>query len=601
MSVARIVKVGSPYNAVDLFEIDTEQSADVMYMAHWDYAPTKLERYSNTSWAFVTLTFGPTTAAPSSVVAVAHNPNQDNGNNGASYFPEHQRYFVTTVNDDIGQESRASTAHGDAQNDLTLKRNYNSLSWSAVDGATRYRVYKSVETGSVGYIGTTTYQTFTDDNIQEDQTQAPPNGFNPFSGAGNYPSTVAFFEQRLMWGRTRNVPNGIWGSKSSDFENMDYARPVVANDSLAFKVVGAKANAVNQLVSLNDLLALTSDNVFKITGAADQGYLRPDQIVVRRQAGRGFSRLNPVVIDDVVFGQTAVGNEVRSIGYTFESDGYKTDDVTIFSPHLFKGFDILWWAYAEHPDSLLWVGRSDGALLCFTWQAEQKVWGWTICQTDGFPESGTVIEENGESRLYMVVRRVIGGVTKRFIERMASATFDDTNFCFLDAAITAALDQGDTIVTGLAALEGAMVTAIVGGNIIGGLVVTDAQVTLPYAAPADNYIVTVGLPYDTLVETLPLSAAVEGTNSAKRQMVGQAVVRVLNSRGISAGPDDAHLFPLKPRSTEAYGSPNMLLSGDYEVDMAPVTSGQSSIVVTSSPGVPFELLGVLLDPIVAGS
>ncbi|MGG2305196.1 hypothetical protein ACE4Z6_27615, partial [Salmonella enterica] len=60
MGAARIYKVGSPYNGVDLAELDFEQTADTMYLAHLSHPPTKLIRAGNTDWAFRTVVFAPT-------------------------------------------------------------------------------------------------------------------------------------------------------------------------------------------------------------------------------------------------------------------------------------------------------------------------------------------------------------------------------------------------------------------------------------------------------------------------------------------------------------------------------------------------------------
>ncbi len=40
----------TPYLTADLFELKTEQSADVLYITHPDYEPRKLSRYGNTAW-----------------------------------------------------------------------------------------------------------------------------------------------------------------------------------------------------------------------------------------------------------------------------------------------------------------------------------------------------------------------------------------------------------------------------------------------------------------------------------------------------------------------------------------------------------------------
>ncbi|MDB5707856.1 MAG: hypothetical protein JWN66_4972, partial [Sphingomonas bacterium] len=60
------------------------------------------------------------------------------------------------------------------------------------------------------------------------------------------------------------------------------------------------------------------------------GYISATDFVVRRQNGRGASRLSPLVIDSVCFYQTSVGNGVRTLGYQFETDSIHSNDVTIF-------------------------------------------------------------------------------------------------------------------------------------------------------------------------------------------------------------------------------------------------------------------------------
>lgn len=664
MSVARLYRVGSPFNGAELAEVDYEQSANVMYLAHLNHAPTKLTRAGHTDWTFASVTFGPTLPAPTGLSVGVFNPNDDGKNDHNGYFPQDASYVVTAVDDVSGQESRASASVVAYQNDLTLKRNHNDLTWSAVPGATRYRVYKADNTQELGYIGNTTTTSFVDDNIGPDYADGPPVGDNPFddfpavvtgsiadtlltvtavtsgvlavgktlTGAGiadntvivampaestggtgtytiapaqtvssttigardkrNYPSTVTFFEQRLLWGRTTNHPNAIWGSRSGMFENMDVSRPIKASDALTFALVAGRVNAVNQLVSVNNLLALTSDNIFKIEGGQN-GYISATDFVVRRQNGRGASRLSPLVVDSVCFYQTGIGNGVRTLGYQFQTDSIDSNDVTIFSPHLFRGFDIVSWAYAQEPRSLIWAARSDGKLLCFTWEQEQGVWGWTICETDGAVESVCVISEGSEDRLYLTVRR--GG--KLLIERMASARWASVeDSCFLDSAVTYAFDTPATVLRNLDHLEGKTVSALADGNVVSGLVVSGGVVTLPYAVSK----ATCGLPYSATIETLPLAVQGQaGWTVAKPQTQAKAVLRMIDSRGVKAGPDVANLEPLRARVGEAPGAPNALKTGLFETWLRPKINDGAHVVVRSDDPLPMTITGVYLDPSIA--
>jgi hypothetical protein len=601
VSASRIYRASSPYFGSELGDVDWEQSADTMYLAHLNHAPTKLTRAGHTDWSFSTITFAPTVATPASVAATATTPNTDSANSGAAYFPQVSRYVVTAMDDDTGRESRPS-AIASATNSLNLARNYNTITWAAVTGAERYRVYKSIVTGDFGYIGTTDQLSFTDDNIGPDLSDGPPQSYNPFPTSNDYPSTVTFFQQRLGWARSNNHPNAMWFSRPGEYENMDISRPLKASDSLTFALVAGKVNAVNQLVPMNELLALTSDSVFAVSGG-QQGYLSPTNIVTQRQTGRGSSRLNPLVVDNVSFYQVGVGCAIRTLGYEFSIDGYNSNDVTIFSPHLFRGYTIVSWAYSAEPLSVIWAVRSDGILLAFTWQQEQQVWGWTLCETDGKVESVCTISEGGEDRLYLTVRRTINGVSRLFIERMAASRWEDVaQTCFMDAAVTYQFATPQTVLRNLDHLEGKDVVALADGAVVTGLTVAGGIVTLDDPA---SYV-TVGLPFTSTIETLPLATQTQaGWTLAKPQQVNKVSLRVKDSRGILAGPSDDKLVEMKPRSNEPFGSPPKLQTGVVEAIMPPmIRSGDRgdagvTITVQSPHPLPLTLTAVLYDPAVS--
>lgn len=599
MGVSRVYKVGSPYNGVELSEIDYEQTADTLYLAHLNHAPTKLVRAGNINWTFQTVTFAPAIAAPASCSVTATVANTDSANSGANYFPETANYCVTAVNDATTEESRASPT-ASAFNDLSLKRNYNRLSWPAVAGATRYNVYKAENTQFFGYIGTTTSLSFTDDNIGPAYNQAPPLANNPFSGAGNYPSTVTLFQQRSIWGRTGNIPHGIWASRSARIENMDYSTPLRATDAMSFAIMAGRVNSVNQLTSTTTLLALTSDSVFDIEGISGGPLDGTTPPMIQRQVGRGSSRLSPLVVDNVVFYAPSSGTSVRSLGYDFAINGLRANDVTIFSPHFFQGHAIVSWCYSQEPRSIIWAARDDGALLCFTWEQEQNVWGWTLCQTDGKVLSVCSITESGEDRVYLIVERVIAGQTRRFVERMASHNWDSVNdCCFLDCAVSASFSTLQSTFTGLWHLEGRTdVAGLVDGKVVTGLTVTNGTVTLPSAIGTAS-TVSFGIPYSVDVETLPLRVSMqgEGSNIGRVQNPGTAVIEFADSLSVSAGIGPNSLFAVKPHPDDAAGA---LLNGNYTVAMDNKVRHETTVWIHQSDPLPLTILGIAIDPVIGG-
>lgn len=594
MPVHRIFVAPSPFNAAETFEADSEQTADVIYFAHQNHAPVKLVRSAHDQWAFQTVTFQPLIASPEDLSATATTDNTDSANGGNAYFPQPASYIVTAYNEETGQESRPSIADT-ATNDLTLKRNYNTLTWSPVAGATFYRLYKAENGSTYGHIGITEATSFRDDNIGPDLSDGPPVGENPFSGARAYPSSITFHEQRSVWGGTLDRPNGVWASRSADYENMDFSRPARADDAFSIGLVANKVNSVNQLVSHKEgLLALTSNNIFSIRGANEDYIAASPPPRIRPEVSRGCSRLNPLQVDGVIFYETAKRASVRTIGYRLEDDGIATDDISIFSNHLFDGRRIVDWAYLEKPASIILAVLDDGTVACLTWEREQQIVGWTLWSTDGLVESVCAVTEQGEDRAYFVVSRTIGGESRRFVERLASELWrDQADACYLDCARTFVNEEPVLIVDHLDHLEGRTVTALVDGSVIRGLVVAGGSVTLP----TPGLKVTIGLPFTAEVTTLPLAIqSGNGWTIARRQKAAKAVVRTIGTRGILAGPNASNMFPVKEREAEAYGEPTSLTNGDYHVQLAGTSQRETVITVRSEDPLPMHITAIMLEP-----
>jgi hypothetical protein len=143
---ARVVTIETPYQEADLFDIHYAQSADVVTLTHPGYATRELSRLSAVSWALSEVSFTPPAAVPTSVtatptVAVSTNLTQ-------------AKYVVTAVADD-GVTETLPSATATATNNLTLAGNFNTITWDAVNGYSRYNVYK-LRGGVYGYVGQVT-------------------------------------------------------------------------------------------------------------------------------------------------------------------------------------------------------------------------------------------------------------------------------------------------------------------------------------------------------------------------------------------------------------------------------------------------------------
>lgn len=590
MSVARIHKIYTPYNGVELSAVGYEQTNDVMYTVHVDKPVKRLSFMGYNDWPWTDVTFGPTISPPTATTVTPVGSTSDPG-----YTPTLYSYGVTAISDTLGQESRVSNIVS-ATNDLTLDGHYNHVYWDALPGASRYVVYKEVN-GVYGYIGGTEGLSLIDRNIIADLSNTPPRAQNPFAAAGDYPSTVTFHDQRLLLGRTKNKPNRIDGSQTGDFENFDFSRPARDDDAFSQALVGRRVNAVNQLISSGSLLALTADSIYSITGGQNDP-IGPNAFLPKKQSGRGVSRLRAIEVDEVVFYKPAQGSRVRALNYTFELDGYRSNDVSIFSPHLFKSDQIKAWAFQGEPYNCIWAVMHSGRLLCFTWQQEQQVWGWTVCETEGYFEDVIAVTEGGADRVYVVVRREINGVKRRFYERMAVPhTNDITEACPVDCAVTQVYKTPQTVVRGLDHLNGHAVVAYADGYAVEGLTVANGFVTLPQAAT----IVSVGLPFTCLLETLPLVlASNRGSMHVNRQTFGAATIRTIDTKGLEASVDGANWEPMSEREgDEPMGFLPTLGDKDYRVPLTAHWSNRATVQIRQTKPLPVHITGLFLEPIVA--
>jgi hypothetical protein len=145
-TAARVFTLATPYDEADLFDIHYAQSADVITLTHPDYSTRELSRQSETTWTLTEASFAPPAARPTGVTATATVAQNQN--------TTQVRYVVTAVKDDGVTESLPSD-RATATNNLSLAGNFNTITWSGVDGYARYNVYK-LRGGVYGYIGQVT-------------------------------------------------------------------------------------------------------------------------------------------------------------------------------------------------------------------------------------------------------------------------------------------------------------------------------------------------------------------------------------------------------------------------------------------------------------
>lgn len=596
------VNIQSPYALGDVYSLSVAQAGDIVYLAHKNYAFSRLTRSGAApeyQWTLENVALNKSIAAPASLSVSFVRDNADD-NATLNYT---LRYVVTAV-DAEGVESVASpvgSTTGKYPTDWVVGNHVN-LFWAAVQGAKEYNIYRE-SAGYYGFLGVSKTTSFQDQNFEPDTATTPKENWNPFEN-GNNPSTVTFHQQRLVLGGTKDNPASFFMSRTGDYENFRKSRPLQDDDPVEYMLASGSIDEIKWLASFGDLLIGTSGAEYKATssGAA----ITSNDIQISVQSYWGSSGLMPIIIGQSVMHCQRSGSHVRDLFYSWESDGYAGNDLSLLAPQLVESHRIVQWAFQQSPGSNIWAVRDDGALLCLTYMKEQNVYGWSRHVTDGKVLSVAAISGEQEDVIMLVVERTINGTKKYYLERLAER-FRDTdsieNAFFVDCGLTIRGVKAVKEIEGLFHLEGRKVAILAEGSPVEGLVVTGGRITLPYAAKT----ITVGLNYISALSPLPIETDTQrGSTLGKRRAYGKCVLRVFRTVGgkyAATRPGD--LFDVEawkkresydlPFLPDNYGEACQPFSGDLDIILPSGQDADTTLWLMQDRPMPFRLVAIMAD------
>lgn len=395
-----------------------------------------------------------------------------------------------------------------------------------------------------------------------------------FSPVRGYPATVAFHQDRLVLGGSRDMPNRIWFSKSGDLFNFDLGTGL-DDESIEFAILSDQVNAIRGIFSGRHLQVFTSGAEWMVTGDP----LTPSSVQLNRQTRVG-SRVDryipPVAVDGATIFMARNGGEVREFLYTDIEQAYQATDLALVSRHILgrpvdQDFDAT--------RRLLFIVRDDGKFATLTIYRAEQVAAWTLHETQGQVKSVSVVGDD----VYLLVAR--NG--QYFIE-----VFDDT--LNLDSALTGEVGTPATEWSGLGHLDGLSVSIVADGVVLDNQIVSGGEITI--AEPA--YKVEIGLSYSHSIEPLPPSMIGDGAPTRKLRLV-EALFRVKDTKAlrldVGQGLRDVSLRQIG--EDEILDAAPPLVSGDIRVRAIGWQQqlGEPLWRIEQSAPLPFTLLSVMTE------
>lgn len=414
-----------------------------------------------------------------------------------------------------------------------------------------------------------------------------------------YPQCVTFYQDRIVFANTKTEPSTLWFSKTGDYYSFDVNETIQDTDAISIFLTSRKLNGINNLISLSNLIALTSDNSFSI--ASSTGVLTPTTISASLQENVEANSIDTIIASNKII-YMSNNTILKDISYDYNSATYKGNDLNVLANHLFEGYTVLDLDYKKDKNSIIYMVRSDGKMVLCNYMPEQEVLAFSWYETDGLFESVAVLNTPTKKEVWVSVLRDNG----RFIEIFEEEYTDVVNQFYLDSAIIYN-DVATTTIDGLDHLEGQNVYVFGDGNVIKNLndlsqtplTVTNGEITLPY--PVEYAII--GLPYIADFETLPIDIQIQsGTISDKKKRISSVIFIFQNSRGGYIGDrevgtvlDTSHTDTLNEVINER---PNMdlplpLFTGKYKHSINGSWGLDKTVFYRQYDPLPVNILGII--------
>lgn len=351
-----------------------------------------------------------------------------------------------------------------------------------------------------------------------------------WSSRRGFPRTVAFFEERMVFGGTAFRPQTVWASKTGDWDN--FLTGDKADDGLEFTISSDTVNTIIWMCQHDALVIGTVDSEWTLSASTSDAALTPGNFRVKRQSVYGSSGISAQMVGDTILFVQQGGRKVREFVFQWEKDGYVSPDMTILAEHITRS-GIRETALQQLPDSILWCVLGNGEIAALTYERDQEVIGWHRHTTQGKFLSVCTLPEDAESRVFFAVQR--NGNT--CIEVMASRTFGSVRDSFFVDSGMRFQGSGIKSVSVPGHLEGMTLSVLADGAEQDPKIVKNGTITLD--EPADD--VTVGLGYVSAVSPMPIEIETQnGTSLLRKKAIGKIKARVYNSVGgkIRCGSDE---------------------------------------------------------------
>ena len=599
-TATEIFELATPYPSADINELNFVQSADTMYLVHPSYAIRTLTRTGHNSWAFSTPSL---TSASNNL-----NASSDNYPSVVGFF-EQRLIFAGTNNapqtlwfskSGAYTNFTVGTNDDDALEYTLASQEVNAIRWLS---STRVLV---IGTSGGEYVVSAT------NDAPVSPTNTVIRKYSTYGSAKHKPVQVA--DTTLFLQRNKRKVREF--KYVGDVDESGYAAPDMTVLSDHITEGGIEEFAYQQEP---DSIVWCRRNDGTLLGLT---YRREEQVVAwhKHVIGGRFGDCTITVADyaNIVVGSKIILTLANGTQITLQSEtagsssaSTRSGNTIYYRPNTNNDTtaDNIYTALNGQPEFTV---ANPSAAVVTVYETSPGVGLLTATTTDkvrlAVTDQGQAVvdsiaslsAETGEDELYLIVKRTIKGVTKKYIEKLKSIDFGNETHegWFVDSALAypTAWPTPDhanlrTSLFNFYHLEGETIQVAGNGAAhIDKTVGTDGSISLTFSCSS----AVAGYGYVSNLKTTRLeSGSQDGTSQGKPKRVHGVTVRLLKTVGLDVGTDDNNIETIPFRDSSMNASEAVpLFTGDKEIEFTGAYDENDKIFVRQSQPLPLTVLAI---------
>lgn len=397
-----------------------------------------------------------------------------------------------------------------------------------------------------------------------------------FSDRKGYARSVAFHDQRLIFGGSRDLPNHLFMSKVGEFFNFDVGTGL-DDESIQVQIAENQVSEIKSIESFRHLSIFTSEAELYVPTTENRP-LTPSTIAIKRQTSYGSGEVPPAEFDGALVFLTKSKGAIREFVFSDLSQAYNSDALTLLSKEMI-GSPVDMVAQREAADQVeayLYTINSDGKMPVMVSIRKEQLQGWAEYTTAG--NFKNVVNVN--RKIYAIVERIINSSTITTLELLDNEYHTDcaskqTNASAITNWTVSHLPNTEVVVKSGNYSLGAYTT-----NGSGELTLTDA---------VDE--VEIGINYTPTMTTLPPEFTLQdGISVGQKRRIVRAVLDLNETLDVKTKGTSV----LIRRVTDDFSIEPTPLSTRKEIYLLGWSS-EGTVTVTQDQPLPLTLNGLLLE------